>query len=142
MFLQRWINKIAETLHNLEVLQIEIGRLNDTDIDHNVVELCRNNKNIKVLVFNRMVISVDSCNAIAENCKKLDVVTICFPMLKEDIYSRYFIFRLFRQHINISFNLKRIQIFPCYHLNKRIYLIFFTQKLIIKLPIFNYIVSS
>ena len=63
------------------------------DIDHNVVDLCRNNKNIRVLVLDKMVISEESILAIAENCKKLDILTICFPKSKEDIYNRYLFFR-------------------------------------------------
>ena len=92
IILQNSINKLAETLHNLEELQIEIWSLHYLDSEHNMVELCRNNKNIKVLVFNDMVISEESCRAIADNCKKLEVLQIFFSKYKQKIYHRYLIY--------------------------------------------------
>ena len=58
------------------------------DIDHNVAELCRNNKNIKVLGFNYMVITEDSFRAIAENGKKMDGLTITFLKSNQATYER------------------------------------------------------
>ena len=94
------MNKIAENLHNLEELQIEIWSYDYINSDHNVVHFCRNNKNIKVLVFNKMVITETSVRAISENCTKLNVLKICFPMLKKDIYNRYLIFRFVWKYVN------------------------------------------
>ena len=88
--MQKWIDKFAQIQHNLEELRIE----NDSPItedNFNVVELCRNNKNIKVLVFKRMVISEESCRVIADKCRKLQELGIIFPKSKQTTYDRYFI---------------------------------------------------
>ena len=88
--MQIWIDKLAQTQHNLEELRIE----NDFRIiedNFNVVELCRNNNNIKVLVFKSMVLSEESCRAIADKCRKLQQLGIIFPKSKQTNYDRYFI---------------------------------------------------
>ena len=96
IFLQRWIDKLAQTQHNLQELRIK----NDfpfTEGNFNVVELCRNNNNIKVLVFKGIVISQESCRAISDNFRKLEELAITFPKSEQTTYERYFINFLFWQ---------------------------------------------
>ena len=88
--MQNWIDKLAQTQHNLEELQIEI-EFSNTENYFDLVELCQNNKNIKVLVLDKMIISEDSCRAIAANCRKLEELEIIFPTSEQNSYDRYFI---------------------------------------------------
>ena len=86
--MQDWNNKIAETLLNLEELQLKVCGLHYMESDKNLEKLCWNNKNIKVLVFNRMIITEESCRVIANNCKKVDLLTITFLKSNQAIYER------------------------------------------------------
>ena len=90
--MQNWIDKLAQTQHNLEEFQLWKNIYPTTDDDnYNLVKLFQNNKDIKVLVIHNICMSEESFRAIADNCRKLEELKIIFPTSEQNSYDRYFI---------------------------------------------------